>query len=103
MKMSRPLLCLVAMSIAISGFAIAEQNSHFKKQDYKCYLETTLGYQMAFFGRWKENEVQLQMAKLIAKKLPGEGGYIKSVEECVGMNEVFTLDGAQKLDEITLR
>ncbi|EDP98701.1 TapY2 family type IVa secretion system protein [Shewanella benthica] len=47
------------------------------------------------------------MATLTAKKVPSKGpgksAYIKDVEECVAIDDSFTLGAAQKLDEITLK
>ncbi|WP_231926465.1 TapY2 family type IVa secretion system protein [Shewanella benthica] len=104
--MNRQLLCLAAMSMAISGFALAAQDSNSNQKDYKCYLDTTSGYQIAFY-EWQEKQIQLRMAMLPANKVPnigtGESAYIKDVEECVEIDESFTLGAAQKLDEITLK
>ncbi len=102
--MNRQLLCLAVISMAISNLTFADNTAHSNKKDYKCYLDTTSGYQIAFY-EWPEKQIQLRMAMLTAKKTPdkgaGESTYIKNVEECVEIYDEFILDAAQKLDEIT--
>ncbi|BAJ00982.1 TapY2 family type IVa secretion system protein [Shewanella violacea] len=97
---------LAVMSMAISGIAIGDNTKNSIKKDYKCYLDTTSGHQIAFY-EWQEKRVKLNMAKLPSKKTPSKGdgkrAYIKEVDECVELDAMFTLGGAQQLDQETLR
>lgn len=106
MKYKSQSVCLAVIVMAISSLAFADSTKNTNKKDYKCYLETTSGYQILFY-EWQERQVKLHMAKLPAKKLPpkgtGKSAYIKDVEECVAIDDSFTLGAAQRLDEITLR
>ncbi|QFU25216.1 hypothetical protein FS418_07795 [Shewanella sp. YLB-09] len=78
------------------------ENIKTEKMEYKCYLKTTKGYEIAFY-RWEVNNFQINVAKLPAQKVPGSKIYIKDVEECVELNEMFSIGHAQKLDEETAR
>ncbi|WP_076407830.1 TapY2 family type IVa secretion system protein [Shewanella sp. UCD-KL12] len=95
----------MVLLLTVSGSVLAD-NTKGGKKDYKCYLQTTSGHQIAFY-EWKEKEVALRMAKLPARKVPSKGvgkkAYIKDVEECVELDQEFTLGAAQKLDDITLK
>ncbi len=98
-------VCLTIISLTVSGYVNAD-NSKGEKRDYKCYLQTTTGHQIAFY-EWRVKDVSLRMAKLPARKVPSKGvgkqAYIKDVEECVEVEEEFTLGAAQKLDDVTLK
>ncbi|EDQ00656.1 TapY2 family type IVa secretion system protein [Shewanella benthica] len=76
------------------------------KLEYKCYLNTTLGYKIAFY-KWDVKNKQRNIARLPAKKVPysspGKRAYIKEVEECVELDATFSNGLARSLDEITAR
>ncbi len=76
-----------------------------QKRDYKCYLETTSGFEIGMYA-WNVKQQKKQMSKLIGKpfhKSDKKTSYIKAVEECVFTQADFNSEAAQKLDKVTLR
>lgn len=77
-----------------------------KKIEYKCYLDTTLGYQIAFY-KWDAKNRQRNTARLPTKKMPYAGpnkrAYIKDVVECVELDASFSHSLARSLDDKTAR
>ncbi len=96
-------ICLAALfSSSTFGVQAAADN---KASDYKCYLETTRGYQIGFY-RWKDNQKAILMAKLVGTQTYSKDKptpYIKEVGECVRLDDDFTSAEAQALDKMTAR
>ncbi|MCL1036868.1 TapY2 family type IVa secretion system protein [Shewanella submarina] len=96
-------ICLVAL-FSTGAFSV-QAASDKKASDYKCYLETTRGYQIGFY-HWKENKKNILMAKLVGTQTYSKDKptpYIKEVVECVKMNDDFASADAQALDKMTAR
>ena len=95
--------CLsLVLILSASAVVAAEPES---KQDFKCFITSIKGEKVAFF-RWELNNWKLKMAKLPGTQLKDSNGrkyYIKSVEECVELDNDFTSDAAILLDKQTLR
>lgn len=73
--------------------------------DYKCYIETTNGFDITFY-KWKTSTTQLMQAKLPATKykdVNSKDVYIKDVVECVILDEKFKSKNAKDLDNKTVR
>lgn len=76
-----------------------------QKMDYKCYLETTNGFEIGMYA-WNVKKQKMQMAKLVGTPSYSKGKvktYIKKVEECVLVQASFTKKAAQELDKKTLK
>lgn len=75
-----------------------------EKQDYKCFVKSSGGDKVLFY-RWEVKGVKFKAAALIgsaSKDKRGKTFYIKSVQECVGINQNFKSADAQATDKITL-
>ncbi len=98
-KILLAIMCISALLMALPSYA-----EKAKKQDFKCYLDSTAGDKVMFF-RWLEEEKLKQQAGLIARKVSSSGQdlYIKSVMECVLLGQPFKSAKANKLDEKTVR
>ncbi|MFV7769304.1 TapY2 family type IVa secretion system protein [Shewanella marisflavi] len=97
-KLVVSVLCFALSSVASSAFAA--------KQDYKCFINSTKKGEQVVFYRWSEKDLQLRVASLPGKQLTDNKGkkyFIKSVEECVPLNEEFSSKQAKALDKRTLR
>lgn len=72
--------------------------------DYKCYVESTLGYEINFYS-WNPAKTQLMIAKLPATKykLGKQDVYIKDVIECVELDDKFQNINALAKDLSTVR
>ncbi|MPY20995.1 hypothetical protein FM037_21355 [Shewanella psychropiezotolerans] len=92
----------IAFALLVNSSSVNADDKKAEKLEYKCYLKTTKGYEIAFY-RWEVKNFTRNMAKLPSRKLPGKRIYIKDVEECVELDASFTLGAAQKLDEETAR
>ncbi|TVP14990.1 TapY2 family type IVa secretion system protein [Shewanella sp. KCT] len=91
-------LCIVLSSVASSAFAA--------KKDYKCFINSAKKGDQVVFYRWNDKDVKLRVASLPGKQLTDSKGkkyFIKSVEECVPLNEEFSSKQAKALDKRTLR
>lgn len=100
--MNKRLFVAVCMSWLLWGLPSYAASG--KKQDFKCYLESTAGDKVMFF-KWHEDDKLKQQAGLVAQKVTsgGQDVYIKSVTECVPLNEPFKRAKANELDKKTLR
>lgn len=100
-KILLAIMCISTLLLALPSYAEKEKA---KKQDFKCYLDSTAGDKVMFF-RWLEEEKLKQQAGLIAQKVTsgGQDIYIKSVMECVLLGQPFKSAKANKLDEKTVR
>lgn len=94
-------LSLIVGAATASPFAYSEEIKP-EKLEYKCYLKTAKGYQIAFY-KWDVKNLQINIASLPAQKVPGSQVYIKDAEECVQLDEMFSIGHAQKLDTETAR
>ncbi|GIU09886.1 hypothetical protein TUM4261_18940 [Shewanella sp. c952] len=96
---------LMLISLFFNSAAYAEE-AKVSKQDFKCYVDTTIDEQVVFY-RWQENKAASLMASLPASRAAenerGQSAYIKDVYECVALKENFSSLKAQKLDSVTLR
>ncbi|NMH64738.1 TapY2 family type IVa secretion system protein [Shewanella salipaludis] len=93
---------LLLSLLPLTGHALETSTN---TQDYKCYIGSVKGDQIVFF-RWQATELKLKMAGLPGRQLMDNKGkkyFIKAVEECVPLDEEFTLGRAQQLDKATLR
>ncbi|WOT04288.1 TapY2 family type IVa secretion system protein [Shewanella youngdeokensis] len=96
--------------ILIASFAVfcvgKAQAADVVKKDFKCYVDTTIEKQVVFY-RWDISQVERLIASLpatqSAKKAKNMTAYIKSVDECVLLDEPFQSRDAQRLDKLTLR
>ncbi|MGS0691010.1 TapY2 family type IVa secretion system protein [Shewanella sp. 30m-9] len=75
-----------------------------KKQDYKCYVETTADHRIEFF-HWRIDSVQKRINKLVTMPVYTDNRYartyIKEVIECAPLDVPFKNAKARALDEIT--
>jgi hypothetical protein len=96
------IVLVFSASILITFNVMAANNK--QMIDYKCFVETTVGNQIAFFNVEKVKVQHLQ-AKLPATKILTETGtaYVKDVHECVQLTEEFTQADAKKLDKMSVR
>ncbi|NRD72812.1 hypothetical protein HQQ94_06025 [Shewanella sp. VB17] len=75
-----------------------------EKQDYKCFVKSTDGDKIVFY-RWQVKEIKLNIATLVGrtnKNNKGKTYYIKTVDECVTIEQDFNAIDAQKMDKITV-
>ena len=96
-------MCLVVL--VSTGMFGVQAASDKKASDYKCYLETTRGHQIGFY-RWKDNQKNMLMAKLVGTQTYSKDKpvpYIKEVIECAKLHDDFTSAAAQELDKMTAR
>lgn len=73
-------------------------------QDYKCYVESSYGDEYLVFFKWNKKDVSRQKMALTAKQLTDKIGkryFVKSVGECVPVNEDFISTIAMELDAVT--
>ncbi|MCL1051241.1 TapY2 family type IVa secretion system protein [Shewanella abyssi] len=96
---------IMVVSVVV-GFSCSALAGEVTKQDFKCYVETTIDKQVVFY-RWDINKVARLMAALpatqTAKNAQGNKAYIKSVAECVVLDKDFSTEKAQRLDYKTVR
>lgn len=95
--MKHYIISLFILTLSVPVFAS-------EKQDYKCFVKSTDGDKVLFY-RWKTKDVKFKSAALIASKRKDKKGksfYIKSVQECVEINQDFKSAEAQATDKITL-
>ncbi|AQS37531.1 hypothetical protein Sps_02377 [Shewanella psychrophila] len=92
----------IASALLVNSSSVNADDRKTEKLEYKCYLKTAKGHEIAFY-RWEVKNFTKNMAKLPSRKIPGKGVYIKNVEECVELDASFTSGAAQKLDEETAR
>ncbi|ACJ30402.1 Conserved hypothetical protein [Shewanella piezotolerans WP3] len=96
---------LLLMSLLLSSAAGAGEEK-MSKQDFKCYVDTSINEQVVFY-RWQVDKTASLMASLPASRAAdnerGQSAYIKDVYECVALEEDFSSIKAQKLDSATLR
>lgn len=75
-----------------------------KKQDYKCYVETTADHRIEFF-HWRIDRVQKRINRLVTMPVYTKNSqaraYIKEVIECAPLDVPFKNAKARALDKIT--
>ena len=97
-KLITTLSCVVALGVTSSVFAA--------KQDYKCFIQSSKKGEQVVFYRWDIKDAKIRANSLVGKRLSDSSGkkyFIKSVEECVPLNEEFSSGKAKKIDGQTLR
>ena len=95
----------VIFMILFGPFAYVANVQADEMVDYKCYIETTSGFDITFY-KWKTSTTQLMQAKLPATKYKDANSkdvYIKDVIECVTLDEKFKSKSAKDLDSKTVR
>jgi hypothetical protein len=94
------ILSMLGLSFVYSTGPMATE----KLIDYKCYVESTIGYEINFYS-WKPSKTQLMIAKLPATKykLGKHDVYIKEVVECVELDDTFQNINALAKDLSTVR
>lgn len=95
----------VMLIILLGIFASTANVQADEMVDYKCYIETTNGFDITFY-KWKTSTTQLMQAKLPATKykdVNSKDVYIKDVVECVILDEKFKSKNAKDLDNKTVR
>ena len=94
---------LLALFLASSVQAVEPE---VRKQDYKCYVETTVDHRIEFF-HWQVDSLQKLQNKLVAMQVYTKNrhvrAYIKDVIECAPLDVPFKNAKARALDEIKPR
>ena len=88
---------------ALIGFNCSAAES---AQDYKCYIKSSYGNEYIVFFKWKDKDVRRHMTVLPSTQLTDRMSkkyFVKSVDECITLDEEFVSTTARKLDRQTLR
>jgi hypothetical protein len=94
---------ILLLTLVLSSNVLASENEVVKK-DFKCFVDTNVGKKVVFY-RWNVKKVNQYMSRLPATKIPNNGkanrAYIKTVVECIKLDEQFKSAEAQRIDERT--
>lgn len=96
---------ILLLTLLLSNNVFSAESEVVKK-DFKCFVDTSVNKKVVFY-RWDIKKANQYMNRLPATKVPNAGkvnrAYIKTVIECVLLDEHFSSVEAQNLDKITAK